>query len=223
MGSVYWQFNDCWPVASWSSIDGFHRWKALHYFAKRFYAPVMLSIHDEGLKASIVVANESMKKIRGKLVWRLVMTDGTVLASGREEADVKELESRKILDLDFNKELSDANIQCKTVLNCTYECEKGLSESTLMFVPSKYFEYTSPSYTVGCKDKGGYYMLEIKSDVFAGYVEIQLDDCVFGDNYFHLMPGEPKQIRIEKDKNKMDMSCEQLTQSLVVRSIYDTY
>ncbi|MCJ7825449.1 MAG: glycoside hydrolase family 2 protein, partial [Anaerolineales bacterium] len=42
-GTLYWQLNDCWPVASWSSLDYFGRWKALHYAARRFYAPLMLS------------------------------------------------------------------------------------------------------------------------------------------------------------------------------------
>ena len=48
MGAIYWQLNDCWPVASWSSIDYFGRWKALHYEAKRFFAPVLLSCCEEG-------------------------------------------------------------------------------------------------------------------------------------------------------------------------------
>ena len=47
MGTVIWQLNDCWPVASWSSIDYCGRWKALHYYAKRFFAPVMLSCAEE--------------------------------------------------------------------------------------------------------------------------------------------------------------------------------
>ena len=47
MGAVYWQINDCWPVISWSSIDYWGRWKALHYYAKRFFAPVMISCEEE--------------------------------------------------------------------------------------------------------------------------------------------------------------------------------
>ena len=49
MGAVYWQLNDCWPVASWSSIDYYGRWKALHYYAKRFFAPILLSCREEGM------------------------------------------------------------------------------------------------------------------------------------------------------------------------------
>ena len=48
-GLLYWQLNDCWPVASWSSIDYFGRWKALHYYAKRFFAPLLLSCKEEGI------------------------------------------------------------------------------------------------------------------------------------------------------------------------------
>jgi beta-mannosidase len=44
MGSLYWQFNDVWPVFSWSSIDFFGQWKALHYTAKHYYQNVVVSI-----------------------------------------------------------------------------------------------------------------------------------------------------------------------------------
>ncbi|HBE85749.1 MAG TPA: glycoside hydrolase family 2, partial [Lachnoclostridium sp.] len=48
MGAIVWQLNDCWPVTSWSSIDYFGRWKALHYYEKRFFAPIMISCEEEG-------------------------------------------------------------------------------------------------------------------------------------------------------------------------------
>ena len=48
MGAIYWQLNDCWPVASWASVDSFGRWKALHYAAKRFFSPVLLSACELG-------------------------------------------------------------------------------------------------------------------------------------------------------------------------------
>ena len=48
MGALYWQLNDCWPVASWSSIEFTGRWKALHHAARRFFAPAVVSAHVPG-------------------------------------------------------------------------------------------------------------------------------------------------------------------------------
>ena len=64
-GTLYWQLNDCWPVASWSSLDYFGRWKALHYAARRFYAPVMLSILDELPRQAIYVTNDHLESWEG--------------------------------------------------------------------------------------------------------------------------------------------------------------
>ena len=57
MGALYWQINDCWPVASWSSIDYFGRWKALQYYAKRFYSDLLISptVEDGSLKLYVRV------------------------------------------------------------------------------------------------------------------------------------------------------------------------
>ncbi|MCR5357087.1 MAG: glycoside hydrolase family 2 protein, partial [Lachnospiraceae bacterium] len=103
MGTVYWQLNDCWPVASWSSIDYYGRWKALHYYAKRFFAPVMISCEEEGLltqtlnvnaepfpvKKSIrlSVANESMNDFSGTVNWQLHRADGSIIKE--ESHDVR--------------------------------------------------------------------------------------------------------------------------------------
>src|SRR4029079_14506853 len=57
-GTLYWQLNDCWPVASWSSVDYFGRWKALHYAARRFYAPLLLSIEAQPTAQGLYVSTE---------------------------------------------------------------------------------------------------------------------------------------------------------------------
>ena len=83
-GTLYWQLNDCWPVASWSSIDYFGRWKALHYAARRFYAPVLLSVEDEGSWMSMHVTSDLTAPWEGTVRWTLEMLDGTVLVGGLE-------------------------------------------------------------------------------------------------------------------------------------------
>ena len=88
MGAIIWQLNDIWPVASWASIDYYGRWKALHYAAKRFFAPVMISAEEEGelsqnpkineyhpapLEKSfrLNVCNETLRDVTGEVVWAL--------------------------------------------------------------------------------------------------------------------------------------------------------
>jgi beta-mannosidase len=70
-GTLIWQLNDCWPVASWSSLDYFGRWKALHYAAKRFYAPVLLSIEDKGDLMNVYVTSDLTEPWGGSVLWSL--------------------------------------------------------------------------------------------------------------------------------------------------------
>ena len=53
MGTLYWQLNDVWPVASWSSLEYGGKWKQLHHHARRFYAPVMACVIARGPGAAV--------------------------------------------------------------------------------------------------------------------------------------------------------------------------
>ena len=57
MGAIYWQLNDCWPVISWSSIDYYGRWKALHYYAQRFFSPVLVSCEETSTVSEGILVN----------------------------------------------------------------------------------------------------------------------------------------------------------------------
>ena len=119
MGTIYWQINDCWPVASWSSIDYFGRWKALHYFARRFFAPVMISCCEEGemtqrpscvseyhdieKSVRLCVSNETRREISGIVRWALRDASSGVLRSGEERVRVPALSSAWLNKLDFSQ------------------------------------------------------------------------------------------------------------------------
>jgi len=81
-GTLYWQLDDCWPVASWSSIDYFGRWKALHYAAQRFYAPVLLSVEDNPPVVDIHISNDLTETWEGVVHWSLETLAGEVVDSG---------------------------------------------------------------------------------------------------------------------------------------------
>ncbi len=116
MGAVYWQMNDNWSVASWSSIDYYGRWKALHYMAKEFFAPVAGSLvrikdcdssnangGEHFTKAAAYVANESFEKVRVTVVLSLKTFDFTTIMSEMVELEVPAFTSMKAVEADFSK------------------------------------------------------------------------------------------------------------------------
>ena len=100
MGSIYWQFNDCWPVASWSSVDYFGRYKALHYAARRFYAPVAMGLFLEKGTLTVNVSNETMGTFQGSIVLSVRSRDFAAHYQERVEVSVNRLSSRDVFTLE---------------------------------------------------------------------------------------------------------------------------
>ncbi len=108
-GTLIWQLNDCWPVASWSSIDYFGRWKALHYAARKFYAPILLSVEDQGEHMGVFVTNDSPSAWTGEVRWRLETLAGKSLDQGSENVSASALAVTPICSLDFSGRVNDDN------------------------------------------------------------------------------------------------------------------
>jgi beta-mannosidase len=104
-GTLYWQLNDCWPVASWSSLDYFGRWKALHYAARRFYAPLMLSVEDQGAEMSLYITSDLGQPWEGEIRWSLETLEGEALLSGREMASIQPYASRCVATVDLDRRI----------------------------------------------------------------------------------------------------------------------
>jgi len=77
MGALYWQLNDLWPVASWSSIEYSGKWKLLHYEARRFFAPLRLSLYRKDGILHVSALNDNPRDICGKVIFRLLAFDGS--------------------------------------------------------------------------------------------------------------------------------------------------
>ncbi len=220
MGTVYWQLNDCWPVASWSSIDYYGRWKALHYYAKRFFAPFMISCEEEGLltqtmntnaepfevKKSIRlnVANESICTRKGTVKWQLRSADASVIREETEDVCLDAL-SVKWLDL---KELPEAGLYDNYVSYQLIEDEKTVSQGSVLFCPPKHFQFKDPGLTVRLDGDE----IVVSAEAYAKSVEIrnENDDLILSDNFFDLNGGE-KRVKIIKGEPA----------GLSVRSVYN--
>lgn len=206
MGAIIWQLNDIWPVASWASIDYYGRWKALHYAAKRFFAPVMISAEEEGelsqnpkineyhpapLEKSfrLNVCNETLRDVTGEVVWALRTPDGAIVRQGHQALTIPAM-SAKWLD---KVDCADASLTGHYVSFAFVVDDVAVSEGTCIFCAPKHFEFTDPCLTV---EKRGD-TLVVTSRAYAKQVWLESEDAdlLLDDNAFDMNPGT-KVVRV---------------------------
>lgn len=201
MGSLYWQVNDCWPVASWSSIDYFFRWKPLHYYAKKFYAPILLSALEEKGIVRFVISNETRKDVVTRVVWRLRDNQGTILEEHEVECKTGALNAAECATADYTEILKDQEKLRTLYLEYSlYEGENQISSGTLLFCKPKHFHFLNPGITISVEEKEDSFFVHVCTENYAKYVMIDSDmfDFVASDNCFDVSKDEEKIIEIKK-------------------------
>lgn len=206
MGAIIWQLNDIWPVASWASIDYYGRWKALHYAAKRFFAPVMISAEEEGelsqnpkineyhpapLEKSfrLNVCNETLRDVTGEVVWALRTPDGAIVRQNQQTLTIPAM-SAKWLD---KVDCADASLTGHYVSFAFVVDDVALSEGTCIFCSPKHFEFVNPRLTVETRGD----TLVVTSHAYAKQVWLESEDAdlLLDDNAFDMNPGT-KVVRV---------------------------
>lgn len=209
MGTVVWQLNDIWPVASWASIDYYGRWKALHYAEKRAFAPVMISCEEIGelserpfcvaqpapieKSARLHVANETMERVDGTVRWSLRKACGETLLEGTQEVSVEPLSGLWLEKMDF----SDYD-ELEVYISYSFEKDgRAVSENTTLFTAPKHFRFHDPE--LSWRREGS--ALVITAGAYAKNVEIEgVDgDVKLSDNFFDMNPGEKRVEIVEGD------------------------
>lgn len=215
MGAVYWQFNDCWPVSSWSSVDYCGRLKALHYYAKRFFAPIMISCEEEGMMGSgqelvrlpfefnksirLCVANESMKDEAVTVEWEVRNAKGDKLRCETKSVDVPALTSVWLEKV----ELPEIDIYGEYVSYRALIDGRTVSDGTVILSYPKYFKYADPKLQYSIDGN----RITVSASAYAKSVEIlnENEDLVLSDNYFDLnadsktveiISGNPDKLRL---------------------------
>ena len=220
MGTVIWQLNDCWPVVSWASIDYFGRWKALHYYAKRFFAPVLISCHEEGVlsqntnvnaepfklkkSARLNVSNESRQDFDGTAYWALRRPDASVICEGSFPVHAPALSAVWMEEQDFSGE---------DTFGCYYSYElrdkagSCAGSGSVLFCPPKHFRFRDPELKARIEGDE----IVVSASAYARSVEVLCGaDTVLEDNYFDMNAGE-RRVRIVRGN----------PETVSVRSVYD--
>jgi len=226
MGAIYWQLNDIWPVASWSSVDYFGRWKASHYAAKRFFAPVLASACEEGTKVALHISNETLSTVEGTLTWRLMNERSETIDSGELSAVVETLSSEEIIALDFDTVLDSKHKRRQCYLEFNYIVDgNSISSGTVLFVKPKHFNFVDPKMTTHVTETEELFVVEVHSQAFAKFVQLDLaaTDVLWSDNIFDLSASRPKTVTVQKQSLSAQLTLSEFKEQLTVISLFDTY
>lgn len=227
MGALYWQINDEWPVASWSSIDYYGRWKALHYYARNFYAPVAGSVVRNGFAIEAWLENESLSEAVCEVEISLKTMDLTVLKTVTARGSCQALSAAKAAEADFGEAMQGVSEE-EVFVAVTFRFADGrVQREAEPLVPYKHLRMQQPEIQTAVREEGESYLITVTTDVMAAYVELELEeaDCIFSDNYFMLTDREPVTIALSKKDifRGSIASAEELKQQLRIKSLRDSY
>jgi beta-mannosidase len=226
MGALYWQLNDCWPVASWASIDFHGRWKALQYMIRHAFAPVLISgvADTENGTVDIHVTSDRSMPLPGTVSWTVTDMDGNILDQDSKDIRTPKAGSRKIKTLTLAaliKQVGAHNILIWLDVNVRGEPRQ---RNLVWLVPPKHMDLsTKPGIKSTIKQhKDGSFSAQLSSKKVAlwCWLEITRSDATLSDNFIHLRPGIQQTITVNPNRKTTK---QQLRQNLTIRSLVNTY
>ncbi len=221
MGSLYWQLNDCWPVASWSSIDYFGRWKALQYYARRFYDDVLVSPFQHEGKVDVYVVSDKMQPFMGTLHARLLDFSGKLLMEQKQDVQVPAQSSATYMTLNNADLLAKGDARGSFLVVDLEIAGKEVSRNLVFFdVTHNLSLPIKPAIKVAASQNGGVNTLTLESAQLARNVYVSFGDLDVetSDNYFELLPNEPVTITL-----KSALPMDQIKNSVKVVSLTDAF
>jgi len=221
MGALYWQLNECWPVASWSSIDYYGRWKALHYYARRFYDDVLVSpfLHDS--KVDVYVVSDKLQPLSATVRARFLDFSGSVVLDQTKEIQI--LPQSSSIYLSFaTADLSAKADPHRSFLAFDLEVAGKRVSRNLVFldVMHNLDLPVTPKIDATLSKNGEAYTITLRSAKLARSIFLSFGDLNVqsSDNYFDLLPGEPVTIGL-----KSSATIDQLRNALKIMSLTEAF
>ena len=203
MGTLFWQHNDCWPVASWASRDYYGRWKAQHYFARKAYRDILVSpIADEDGQLKVQIVSDRHKVCNGRLEVKVMKLTGEVLNSYNRNVKVDANSSKALFSVPLDEALKGARKE-DVFIHAVLLTDKGNSNYTnnYFLVKQKEVNYPKAQLATSVQPIEGGFEVTLSSDNFARAVFIATGDVnsSFSDNYFDILPGSSVKVEVYTD------------------------
>ncbi|MGH8025624.1 MAG: glycoside hydrolase family 2 protein, partial [Pseudoxanthomonas sp.] len=217
--SLYWQLNDVWPGASWSSVDYYGRWKALNYHARRFYAPELAAALRKDGSTTLSLVSDRTVPLTAR--WRLRVLDfaGKELSRRERTATLPPLSSTRVAQFSDAQLLGRADPKRSFAVFELLDGERVLSRQLVFFDAAKHLALPAPQVRSEWKADGDGFALTLSSGALAREVWLSFGDLDVhvSDNAFDLFPGEPLTVRVQGQ-----VTLEQLRAALQVRDLAST-
>ena len=232
MGALYWQMNDNSPVASWSSIDYFGRWKPLQYMAKSFFAPVAGSMDLQDNIVTIYIQNETLDIEQRRVKISLQTFDFRLLHEAEYSVEIMAGQCETVCSIDYSEYIYGMENQVFVEATFYDEEDKVTSTEIKVFVDYKRLKLTTSSISYSVIELPDEYVIRMMSGGFAAFVELDLRyaDAVFSENYFHLTSKREKAVSLKKSDIRYltpgapeIQNGYELEQQLVIKTLRDTY
>lgn len=219
MGSLYWQLNDVWPVASWSSVDYYGRWKALHFHARRFYAPELIAALRKDGTTTVSLVSDRTAPLAARWRMRVMDFDGKVLSARTQPARLAPLSSTRVAQYADAELLRGADPKRTFAVFELLDGERVLSRQAVFFDAAKRLALPQAQVRSEWKADGDGYALTLTSPVLAREVWLSFgdNDARLSDNAFDLLPGEPMTLHV-----RSAAALEKLQAALQVRDLAST-
>lgn len=218
-GALYWQFNDCWPVCSWSSIDYYGNYKALQYGARHFNKPLTVSFEDTDEDLKLYVLNDLAEDKKVKVRFEIFDFENGVISSEEKELTVKAVTNEVAFRRDMPTLRKAYDIKRTGVSASLLEDGEVTARRVFLFDEEKNLSVPSAKIKTEKQIKDGKIEITLSADRFARLVRLESDSTNnFSDNCFDILPGETRTVTIDTDEKIDDRI---LLESINVVSLSD--
>ena len=198
MGTLFWQHNDCWPVASWASRDYYGRWKAQHYYTRKAYDDILISPVVEGGDLKVYAVSDRLENTSGRLQLQVCQFDGTVVHHWDKSVGISGNDSRVCFSAPFAKLLEGAD-RGTVYVRVDYTDKSGrVYHNNYCLGKQKDMDYPKVDLQTEVHSIEGGYEVMVSSDKFARAVCLSVADneSVYSDNYFDVQPKSSVQVQV---------------------------
>lgn len=218
MGTLFWQHNDCWPVASWSSRDYYGRWKAQHYFTREAYRDILVSPIAKNDSLSVYIVSDKLKNTSGILTVCIINLDGgAVIHTQKKKVDIHANSSSIVFSQELNALLKGVEKR-NVVVNAALSTDQNVYANNYFLLKQKEINYPKAILQTSVKPIKDGFEVSLTSNNFARGVFMSIDgiDNFFENNYFDILPGETITTKVTTKLSEKDFRTQ-----LKIRSLAD--